>query len=134
MVAAPCRAAPPFFLPAAPTAPLLAAVPAPVPTPARPTPPSGTSPVSEPVEAPEKEEEPESATESVSNQAVAYREGEHDPSPVYLIGVLVLAAFAGASIRRRPRGGSRRDAADRTRDDLKRAQPAPDRRDRDPWR
>ena len=90
-------ATPPFFLPASPTAPLLAAVPAPVPTPARPTPPSGTSPVSEPVEAPEKEEEPESATESVSNQAVAYREGEHDPSPVYLIGVLVLAAFAGAS-------------------------------------
>ena len=101
---------PPFFLPASPTAPLLAAVPAPVPTPARPTPPSGTSPVSEPVEAPEKEEEPESATESVSNQAVAYREGEHDPSPVYLIGVLVLAAFAGASIRRGPRSGSRRDA------------------------
>ena len=101
--------APTFFLPAAPTAPLLAAVPAPVPTPARPTPPSGTSPVSEPVEAPEKEEEPESATESVSNQAVAYREGEHDPSPVYLIGVLVLAAFAGASIRRRPRGGARGD-------------------------
>ncbi len=57
----------------------------------------------------EKEEEPESATESVSNQAVAYREGEHDPSPVYLIGVLVLAAFAGASIRRRPRGGARGD-------------------------
>ena len=90
--------------------------------------------MSEPVEAPEKEEEPESATESVSNQAVAYREGEHDPSPVYLIGVLVLAAFAGASIRRRPRSGSRRDVPGCTGDDLKRPQPAPQRRGRDPWR
>jgi hypothetical protein len=97
----------PFVLPAAPTAALIPFVPLPVPTPARPTPPSGTSAVTSPVEAAEKEEEQEEATESVSNQAVAYRSSEHEPAPVYLLGLLVLAAFAGASIRRRPRRGRR---------------------------
>ncbi|HME02562.1 MAG TPA: hypothetical protein VKG38_05965 [Solirubrobacteraceae bacterium] len=96
-------AATPFFLPPAAIAPLLAALPPPVPTPARPTPPSGTSAVTTPVEAPEKQEEKEEATESVGNKAVAYRVGEHDPSPAYLLGIVVLAAFAGASARRRPR-------------------------------
>jgi hypothetical protein len=75
----------------------------PVPTPARPTPPSGTSAVTSPVEAPQREEEDEVAPESVSNEAVAYSAHEHEPSPAYLLGVIVLAAFAGASIRRRPR-------------------------------
>ncbi|MGP8241189.1 MAG: hypothetical protein ACLQQB_05415 [Solirubrobacteraceae bacterium] len=46
-------------------------MPPPVPTPARPTPPSGTSAVTSPVEMAEHEEEEESATESVSNQAPA---------------------------------------------------------------
>jgi hypothetical protein len=90
---------------AAASSPLLAIVPPPIPTPARPTPPSGTSPVSQPVEAPEKEEETEEATESVGNNAVAYRSTEHEPSPAYLIGIIILAAFAGAGVRSRPRRG-----------------------------
>jgi hypothetical protein len=92
-----------FFLPLVPTSPVLAFVPPPVPTPARPTPPSGTSAVTSPVEAAEKEEEHEEATEQVSNQAVAYRGSEHDPAPEYVLGLLVIAAFAGVSIRRGPR-------------------------------
>ena len=55
------------------------------------------------MEAAQKEEEEEEATESVSNQAVAYRTHEHEPAPTYLIGLLVLAAFAGASTGRRSR-------------------------------
>ncbi len=97
----------PFFLAPAPLTPLLAIVPLPVPTPARPTPPSGTSPVTSPVEAPEREEEEEEATESVGNNAVAYKAPEHEPTPAYILGIVVLAAFAGASARRRPRRGRR---------------------------
>jgi hypothetical protein len=59
------------------------------------------------VEAPEREEEEEEATESVGNKAVAYRAQEHELPPAYIIGVIVLAAFAGASARRRPRRGRR---------------------------
>jgi hypothetical protein len=92
----------PFFV----VQPLAAFVPAilppPIPTPARPTPPSGTSAVTSPVEAPEKEEEQEAAPESVSNEAVAYRASEHEPPSAYLIGIIVLAALAGASVRGRP--------------------------------
>jgi hypothetical protein len=97
----------PFLLPAPPPAFVLAFVPPPLPTPARPTPPSGTSAVTSPVEAAEREEEPEAAPESVSNEAVAYRAPEHEPSPAYLLGVVILAAFAGASVFRRPRRGGR---------------------------
>jgi hypothetical protein len=113
LIAAPAPAAkpaavpPPFFLAPAPPTPVLAAVPPPVPTPARPTPPSGTSAVTSPVEAPEREEEQEEATESAGNQAVAYRASEHELPPAYILGVVVLAAFAGASVRRRPRRGRR---------------------------
>jgi hypothetical protein len=92
-----------FLVPPALQAPVLAFVPPPVPTPARPTPPSGTSAVTSPVEAAEKEEEHEEATEQVSNQAVTYRSSEHDYTPEALLGLMVLAAFAGVSIRRRPR-------------------------------
>ncbi len=99
---APTPAAP-FFAPPVPVDFVPAFVPPPVPTPARPTPPSGTSAV----EAVEREEEEESATESVSNQAVAYRAPEHEPSPAYVLGIVILAAFAGASARRRPRRGRR---------------------------
>jgi hypothetical protein len=99
--------APTFFLTAVPPGYVLAFVPPPVPTPARPTPPSGTSAVTSPVEAAEREEESEAAPESVSNEAVAYRAPEHEPSPLYIIGIVTLAAFAGASIRRRPRRGGR---------------------------
>jgi hypothetical protein len=84
----------------APIAPVLAFVPPPVPTPARPTPPTGTSAVTSPIEVAEREEEQESATESVSNQAVAYRAPEQEPTPLYILGVVLLAAFAGAGIRR----------------------------------
>ncbi len=106
---APARppAAKPFFLPPALGSPVLAFVPPPVPTPARPTPPSGTSAVTSPVEAAEKEEEQEEATEKVSNQAVAYDRSEHELAPAYIIGIMVLAAFAGVSIRRRPGRGRR---------------------------
>ncbi|HVR04761.1 MAG TPA: hypothetical protein VMS02_01890 [Solirubrobacteraceae bacterium] len=98
-------AAPPFFIPLiAPVAPVSFVPPPPVPA-ANPTPPSGTSAVTSPVEAAQREEEEEEATESVSNQAVAYRGDEHEPAPVYLIGVILLAAFAGASMRGRPRRG-----------------------------
>jgi hypothetical protein len=65
--------------------------------------------VTSPVEAAEREEEREAAPESVSNEAVAYRANEHEPMPAYLLGIIVLAAFAGASVRRRPR--SRRGKA-----------------------
>jgi hypothetical protein len=97
----------PFFVPPALATALPAFVPLPVPTPARPTPPSGTSAVTSPVEAAEKEEESEEATESVSNQAVAYDSSEHEPAPAYILGIIVLAAFAGASVRRRARRGRR---------------------------
>jgi len=97
---------PPFFFPPALTAPVLAFVPPPVPTPARPTPPSGTSAVTSPIEVAEHEEEEESATESVSNQALVYSAPEHEPRPLYVLGVVLLAAFAGASVLR-PRRGRR---------------------------
>jgi hypothetical protein len=94
---------PSFFLPPALSAPVLAFVPPPVPTPARPTPPSGTSAVTSPVEAAEKEEESEEATEQVSNQAVAYRSGDHEPTAPYVLGIVLLGAIAGVGVRRRPR-------------------------------
>jgi hypothetical protein len=96
-------APPPFFVPLAATLPAVAFVPPPLPPAANPTPPSGTSAVTSPVEAAQREEEEEEATESVSNQAMAYRTYEHEPAPPYLLGLLVLAAFAGASIGRRSR-------------------------------
>ncbi len=94
------------FLPqAAPVAFIPAFVPVPLPTPARPTPPSGTSAV----EAAQKEEEEEAAPESVDAAASAYHQSEHELPPAYLLGLVVLAAFAGASLRGRrgPRRGTR---------------------------
>lgn len=85
----------------APVAFLPAFVPVPLPTPARPTPPSGTSPVTSPVEAAQKEDEEEAAPESVDAAASAYHPSEHETPPVYLLGLVVLAAFAGASLRGR---------------------------------
>jgi hypothetical protein len=109
---APATHAPPathFLAQTAPVAFLPAFLPVPLPTPARPTPPSGTSPVTSPVEAAQKEEEEEAAPESVDAAAAAYRPDEHESPPVYLLGVVMLAAFAGASLRgrRRPRRGVR---------------------------
>jgi hypothetical protein len=112
--AVPPRAAPPpppppapltFVPPIALAAPVIPFVPPPVPTPARPTPPSGTSAVTSPVEVAQEEEEEEEAPESVSNQAVAYRSAEHEPAPEYILGLIVLAALAGAAIRRPRRDG-----------------------------
>src|SRR6202011_4481579 len=97
---------PAFFIAPALPAVVLGALPPPVPTPARPTPPSGTSAVTSPVEAPEREEEEEEATESVGNKAVAYRATEHEFPSEYILGIVLLAAFAGASIRRPRRGRS----------------------------
>ncbi len=97
----------PFFVPLVTPIALAAFVPPPLPPAANPTPPSGTSAVTSPVEAAQKEEEEEEATESVSNQAVAYRTPEHEPTPLYVLGAVLLAAFAGASARRRPRRGRR---------------------------
>ncbi len=93
----------PFLLPAALAPAPLAFVPPPLPTPARPTPPSGTSPVTSPIEVAEHEEEDEEATESASAQAVAYTSTEHEPSSLYILGAVLLAALAGASVKRRPR-------------------------------
>jgi hypothetical protein len=81
----------------------VAIVPPPLPTPAEPTPPSGTSAVTSPVA--QKEEEEDEATESASAQAAAYHAPEHEPTPLYVLGVVTLAAFAGAAGRRRPRRG-----------------------------
>jgi hypothetical protein len=104
---APRPAPAPFLVPlAAPLAPAVF-VPPPLPPAANPTPPSGTSAVTSPVEAAQREEEEEEATESVSNQALAYRASDHEPAPAYLLGIVLLAAFAGASVRRRPRRGRR---------------------------
>ncbi len=101
------RLLPSLIVPAPPQS-LLAALFPPLPTPARPTPPSGTSAVTSPVEAPQKEEEQEEATESVSNQAVAYRASDDEPVPLYILGIVILAAFAGASAIPRRRRAARR--------------------------
>jgi hypothetical protein len=93
----------PFITPGSQANALIPFVPPPPPTPARPTPPSGTSSV----QAVEQEEEEEEATESVSNQALAYHPGDYEPSPAFILGIVLLAAVAGASVRRRPRRGRR---------------------------
>jgi hypothetical protein len=99
---------PPFLVPPALVVPSAAIVPPPLPPVAEPTPPSGTSAVTSPVEAAQREEEQEEATESVSAQASAYHQNEHEPIPEYLLGLIVIAAFAGATTaRRRPRRGAR---------------------------
>jgi hypothetical protein len=101
----PAAVPPPFIVQPVPPFLTPAFVPPPPPAPGEPTPPSGTSAVTSPVEAAQKEEEHEEAPESVSNQAVAYRAPEHEPAPEYLLGIVLLAAFAGAAGRRRPRSG-----------------------------
>jgi hypothetical protein len=97
----------PFFLQPAPPVPLTAFVIPPLPLAARPAPPTGSSFVTSPVGVAEEEEEEEEATESASAQAAAYSAPEHEPWPAYVLGAVLLAAFAGASAFRRPRGGRR---------------------------
>jgi hypothetical protein len=104
---APSPPATPILLPAGIPVPLPVIVPPPLPPAAEPTPPSGTSAVTSPANAPEREEEEEGATESVSNQALAYHNTEHEPAPAFIIGLLVLAALAGVGARRRPRRSAR---------------------------
>jgi hypothetical protein len=108
-------AALPAFIP--PLTPLFAPrvfVPPPLPTVARPAPPSGTSSVNatssvfqtEPIA--EEQREEEEAIESASAQSAAHDATEHEPLPLYVLGVAILAAFAGATAARgRPRRGRR---------------------------
>jgi hypothetical protein len=105
----------PQFLPQVAPVPFLPAfVPVPLPTPARPTPPSGTSPVTSPVEAAQKEDEEEAAPESVDAAASAYEAHEHDSPPGYLLGLVILAAFAGAALTRTTQSRRRRRVAPAT--------------------
>jgi hypothetical protein len=97
----------PFFAPPVPTVSLQAFVLPPLPLAARPAPPTGSSFVTSPVGVTEEESEEEEATESASAQAVAYNAPEHEPMPVYVLGAVLLAAFAGAAGFRRPRRGRR---------------------------
>jgi hypothetical protein len=100
--------APRPFLPQALFAPPVRAfVPLPPPAPARPAPPGTTSAVFQVEAAPREEREEEEAIESVGNNAAAYDPAEHEPSPAYIFGVIVLAAFAGTTIRRGMRRGRR---------------------------
>jgi hypothetical protein len=97
----------PFFAPTAPVVPVQAFVLPPLPLAARPAPPTGSSPVTSPVPisetAAEEKREDEEATESASAQAAAYSAREHEPMPEYILGAVLLAAFAGACAFRRPR-------------------------------
>lgn len=104
----------PVFIPAlAPSLPPRLFVPPPLPVVARPAPPSGTSSANatssvfqtEPIA--EEQREEEEAIESASAAAV-YDPAEHEPVGLYVLGVVILAAFAGATtVRRRPRRGRR---------------------------
>ncbi len=97
---------PSLGLPAAGSGALLVPLPAPAP----PTPPSGTSAVTSPIEVGQTEDEDEHATEESSASAVAYTAHDEGLMPEAILGLVVLAAFAGASLPRRRRHG-RRDAA-----------------------
>jgi hypothetical protein len=96
-----------FVPPLVPLLPPRVFVPLPPPTVARPTPPSGTSSVFQTEPIAEEQREEEEAIESASASS-AYDPTEHEPIPLYVLGVVVLAAFAGATTaRRRPRRGRR---------------------------
>jgi hypothetical protein len=66
--------------------------------------------VTSPIEVAQTEDEDEQATEQSSINAVAYRAHDEGLMPVAILGLLILAAFAGVSMPRRRRLG-RRDAA-----------------------
>lgn len=100
---------PAVFLPALATpAQASGALLVPLPIPAPPTPPSGTSPVTSPIEVAQHEEEDEHAMEETS-AAVAYRAHDESLMPYAILGLVILAAFAGVSTPRRRRT-SRREA------------------------
>jgi hypothetical protein len=81
------------------------------PTLARPIPPSGTAPVAvfSPAVAPQEKREEEEATESVHNMA-AYNPEDPPPSLPAILGLIVIAAGAGTSIRRAGRSRRSRSA------------------------
>ncbi|MGA9874688.1 MAG: hypothetical protein WBQ21_02670, partial [Solirubrobacteraceae bacterium] len=80
--------------------PPLAIVPPPAPTVARPTPPSGTAPVTVPTTVAQHEEEDEEAIEEVHNMA-AYEQPSHSPMPTWPLGLLPIAAAAAIGLRPR---------------------------------
>ncbi|HEY2536141.1 MAG TPA: hypothetical protein VGI24_04060, partial [Solirubrobacteraceae bacterium] len=94
----------PAVLPAVPLAPvqlfpILPLLPPPAPNPARPTPPSGTAEVSQTVGVEEYEREEEGAIQMVHHM-VAYRHRrEEGPLPAWALGLVLLAALAGAGLR-----------------------------------
>ncbi len=105
------HAAPVTFLPGPGISPAASgALLVPLPPPAPPTPPSGTSPVTSPIEVGQTEDEDEHATEQSSASATAYRAPDEGTMPVEILGLVLLAAFAGATVLRRRRPG-RHDAA-----------------------
>jgi hypothetical protein len=100
----------PFIPIPAPVAGILPAlVPFPAPTPARPTPPSGTAQVYQSAVAPDTEREEEAAGEFASSQFTAYHPEESFRPGPWTILLVIFAAAAGSGIARgsRRRGGSR---------------------------
>jgi hypothetical protein len=107
----PVPPAPPFFFATPPQAPLVAALVPLSPVLARPIPPSGTAPVTvvSPAVAPEEKREDEEAIESARNSMAIYDPGDPHLSPAVPLALILLAAGAGAAIRRT--GRSRRSRA-----------------------
>jgi hypothetical protein len=95
---------PPFFAKPLSVAPLVALPLLPPPPLARPIPPSGTSPVTAPAAAPKEEEEDEEAVESARNSMALYNPEDPFLPPISMLALVVIAAGAGAAIRRSRRG------------------------------
>jgi hypothetical protein len=97
---------PPFFALAAPPVALAVSPLPPPPTLARPTPPSGTSPIFQTAVAPEEQQEDEEAVESAQANMAAYSPDDPTLPPALSLAMIVFAAGAGVGIRRT--GRSRR--------------------------
>jgi len=95
---------PPFFFRPLVAVPLVAAVLPPPPVLARPIPPSGAATVSVLAVAPKEEQEDEEAIENARASMASYRPEEQRPPALTLLALIVLAAGAGAGIRRLDRG------------------------------
>jgi hypothetical protein len=107
--APPAQQPPPFLFKPLVTAPLLPALVPPPPVLARPIPPSGTAPVTvvSPAVAPEEKREEEEAVESARNSMAIYDPDDPRLPPALVpLALILVAAGAGASIRRA--GRSRR--------------------------